>query len=94
MNVAALTFARAAGVEPDLAAWPALERALLFGPLAPSSFRLSGHDALPDAAARFAAESAAFGCLDGNELSPREARYLGQLAVARGDAVLANIAAR
>jgi flavin-dependent dehydrogenase len=46
------------------------------------------------AAARFAAESAAFGCLDGNELSPREAWYLGQLAVARGDAVLANIAAR
>ena len=93
MNVAALTFARAAGVEPDPAAWPALERALLFGPLAPSSFRLSGHDALPDAAALFAAEAATFGCIDDNELSPREARYLGQLAAAREDAVLARIAA-
>ena len=38
MNVAALTFARAAGVEPRLDNWPQLRRALLFGPLAPSLF--------------------------------------------------------
>ena len=42
MNLAALTFARAAGVEPQLEDWPDLRRALLFGPLAPSSFRLGG----------------------------------------------------
>ena len=48
MNLAALTFARAAGVEPNLDDWPHLRRALLFGPLAPSCFRLQG----PDASAR------------------------------------------
>ena len=42
MNLAALTFARAAGVEPHLENWPHLRRALLFGPLAPSCFRLRG----------------------------------------------------
>lgn len=94
MNVAALTFARAAGVEPDPAAWPGLERALMFGPLAPSSFRLSGHDALPEAAQRFAADAAAFGCIAGNELSDREANYLSEVAAARDDASLARIAAR
>jgi hypothetical protein len=93
MNVAAITFARAAGVEPDPADWPGLERALLFGPLAPSCFRLSGHDALPDAAERFAAEAATFNCIDGNELSEREVRYLAEVAVARGDDTLARIAA-
>ena len=54
MNLAAVTFARAAGDEPQLDNWPELQRALLFGPLAPSCFRLEGPDALPDAADRFA----------------------------------------
>lgn len=61
MNLVALSFARAAGVEPDPQRWPELEHALRFGPLAPVSFRLQGRDALPDAPARFAAEAAAFG---------------------------------
>src|SRR6201992_3078728 len=42
MNLVAPTFARAAGVEPQLDNWPHLRRALLFGPLAPSCFRLEG----------------------------------------------------
>ena len=46
MNLVALAFARAAGVEPRLENWPHLRRALLFGPLAPSCFRLEGPDAL------------------------------------------------
>jgi cation diffusion facilitator CzcD-associated flavoprotein CzcO len=50
MQAAALTFAREAGVEPDLDQFPALRRALLFGPLAPASFRLTGRDRLPYAA--------------------------------------------
>ncbi|WP_445169456.1 flavin-containing monooxygenase [Mycolicibacterium sp. Dal123E01] len=75
MNLAAVTFARAAGVEPRLADWPELERALLFGPLAPSCFRLHGPDALPDAPARFAAEAAAFGAITGNEMTERERSY-------------------
>jgi hypothetical protein len=75
MNLVALTFARAAGVEPHLDNWPHLRRALLFGPLAPSCFRLEGPDALPDAPARFAREAAAFGAITSNELTERERHY-------------------
>jgi len=75
MNLAALAFARAAGVEPNLNAWPHLRRALLFGPLAPSCFRLEGPDALPEAADRFARDAAAFGAITSNELTKREQRY-------------------
>lgn len=75
MNLAALAFARAAGVEPHLENWPQLRRALLFGPLAPSCFRLEGPDALPDAPARFARDAAAFGAITSNELTERESRY-------------------
>jgi len=75
MNLAALAFARAAGVEPNLDAWPHLRRALLFGPLAPSCFRLEGPDALPEAADRFARDAAAFGAITSNELTGRERRY-------------------
>ena len=75
MNVAAMTFARAAGVEPHPDNWPELRRALLFGPLAPSSFRLEGPDALADAPSRFAHDAAAFGAIVTNELTEREQRY-------------------
>lgn len=75
MNVAALTFARAAGCEPQLANWPELHRALVFGPLAPSCFRLEGPDALADAAATFRSEAAAFGAITSNELTAREDGY-------------------
>lgn len=75
MNLAALAFARAAGVEPHLENWPHLRRALLFGPLAPSCFRLDGPDALPDVAARFARDAAAFGAITSNELTEREEAY-------------------
>ena len=75
MNLAALTFARAAGVEPHLGDWPHLRRALLFGPLAPSCFRLQGPDALPDAPVRFVRDAAAFGAITSNELTQRERGY-------------------
>jgi cation diffusion facilitator CzcD-associated flavoprotein CzcO len=75
MNLAAVAFARAAGVEPCQENWPHLRRALLFGPLAPSCFRLEGPDALPDAPARFARDAAAFGAITSNELTDREERY-------------------
>ncbi|MBB3606096.1 cation diffusion facilitator CzcD-associated flavoprotein CzcO [Mycolicibacterium sp. BK556] len=75
MNLAAVTFARAAGVEPQLDNWPELRRALLFGPLAPSCFRLEGPDALADAPARFAHEAATFGAITDNELTARERSY-------------------
>jgi dimethylaniline monooxygenase (N-oxide forming) len=75
MNLAAVTFARAAGVEPNLLHWPQLRRALLFGPLTPSCFRLEGPDALPDAAARFTRDAAAFGAITSNNLTDREQKY-------------------
>jgi dimethylaniline monooxygenase (N-oxide forming) len=76
MNLVAVTFARAAGVEPHPDNWPLLRRALLFGPLAPSCFRLEGPDAQPDAPVRFAREAAAFGAITSNELTERERSYL------------------
>jgi dimethylaniline monooxygenase (N-oxide forming) len=75
MNLVSLTFARAAGVEPNLRNWPELRRALLFGPLTPSCFRLEGPDALRDAPARFARDAAAFGAITSNQLSEREQMY-------------------
>lgn len=75
MNLAALTFARAAGCEPDLDTWPDLQRALLFGPLAPNCFRLEGPDALPGAAAAFARDAAAFGAITSNALTTREQEH-------------------
>ena len=75
MNLVALMFARAAGVEPHLDNWPHLRRALLFGPLAPSCFRLEGPDALPDAPIRFVRDAAAFGAITSNELTERERKY-------------------
>ena len=58
MNVVALQFAQAAGVEPALERWPDLATALLHGPMSPASFRLEGRDALTDAPARVAADAA------------------------------------
>jgi dimethylaniline monooxygenase (N-oxide forming) len=82
MNLVALTFARAAGVEPSLENWPHLRRALLFGPLAPSCFRLEGPDALEEAPARFARDAAAFGAIGSTEFTDREQRYWSLVAEA------------
>ena len=60
MHSMALLFARRAGVEPEVARWPRLQRALLFGPLSPISFRLQGPDSVDDAAARVESLAAAF----------------------------------
>lgn len=79
LNLAAIAFARAAGVEPRLEDRPDLRRALLFGPLAPSCFRLDGPDALPGAAERFAHEAARFGAITSNTMTEREQRYWSRL---------------
>ncbi|OBK81200.1 FAD-dependent oxidoreductase [Mycobacterium sp. 1164985.4] len=84
MNLVALTFARAAGVEPAVANWPEFTRALLFGPLAPSCFRLEGPDALPDAPARFADDTAAFGAITSPAFTERENAYLALLGADSG----------
>lgn len=72
MHQRCIAFARDAGVEPDLGQWPNLQRALLFGPLSPVSFRLSGPDALPDAPQRVAAEAAEFGLISSPNFSIEE----------------------
>ncbi|MCU1226078.1 MAG: putative flavoprotein involved in transport [Edaphobacter sp.] len=84
-HAAALLFSRAAGVEPELERWPDLARPLMFGPLTPMSFRMSGHDSLPEAPQRFAAEARAFGCTPSNQLTPMHIGQLQALANARGD---------
>jgi hypothetical protein len=82
MNVVSLRFARAAGVEPSLERWPNLAMPLLFGPLSPVSFRLEGHDALPDAPSRVAAEAEAFGCLPAGSPTAVHREQLDELAAA------------
>jgi dimethylaniline monooxygenase (N-oxide forming) len=84
-HVAAMLFSRAAGVEPELARWPELTRAFLFGPLSAVSFRMSGRDSLADAPEQYAEEIRAFGCMPSNELSPMQFAQLQALADARGD---------
>lgn len=77
---AALQFADAAGVAPDLAKRPHLAKPLLFGPLSPVQFRMDGHGALPDAERKFMEEASAFGCLRDAQLSPEELSGLEMLA--------------
>lgn len=72
MQDMAILFARNAGVEPDLARWSRLERALLFGPLSPISFRLQGPDSLEDAPERTGAAAAAFGAIRSPDLTDDE----------------------
>jgi hypothetical protein len=88
MNVVALQFARAAGVEPALEHWLGLAVPLLFGPLSPASFRLDGRDALADAAARVTADAEAFGCVPSGGATPAQCDQLDELARAsRSDAL-------
>jgi hypothetical protein len=94
MHVAAVMFARLAGVEPDLTRWPDLVRALLFGPLAPAGFRLEGPDALPDAPQRVTAAAAAFGAIPSVTLTPMEAGQLQALVQARKDEKLGMMVAQ
>jgi len=72
MHVLAPLFARNAGVEPDLGRWPDLERALLFGPLSPVSFRLQGPDSVEDAPALTVAAAACFGAIRSSEMNDEE----------------------
>jgi 2-polyprenyl-6-methoxyphenol hydroxylase-like FAD-dependent oxidoreductase len=84
-HTAAMLFARAAGVEPELGRWPELARPLLFGPLSPMSFRMSGRDSIPDAPARFSEDVRAFGCMPSNGLTPMQIGQLQALAGACGN---------
>ncbi|WP_267221500.1 flavin-containing monooxygenase [Dyella silvae] len=87
LHQTAICLARHAEVEPDLERWPDLERALLFGPLSPVSFRLQGADSLDDAHVRTKAAAAAFGAIrsttfTSDELQLRRLIQEGQSLVA------------
>ena len=75
----ALRFARNAGVEPEPGAWPGLARALIFGPLSPVSFRLSGPDALSGAAWDVMTEAARCGAVTGPVVTEAERDRLAAL---------------
>jgi dimethylaniline monooxygenase (N-oxide forming) len=57
-HVLGLLLSEELGVSPDPLAWPALAEALLFGPMLPPRYRLSGPGARPDAAELFSAQLA------------------------------------
>ena len=94
MHTTARVFAAAAGVDPDLAAWPGLARAVLFGPLTPSSFRLSGRDALPDAPARVERDAAAFGAVTSPVLTGEQCAQLQALGAVSRDLDFAALVGR
>jgi dimethylaniline monooxygenase (N-oxide forming) len=58
-NALALTLSEELGVAPDPMDWPELTEPLLFGPMLPPRYRLSGPGALPDAPAELARQLAA-----------------------------------
>ena len=80
MHALAVLFASNAGVEPRPAEWPALERALWFGPLSPASFRLVGADAHPEAQARTTAAARSFNAIASDALTAEEAARLNVVA--------------
>ena len=73
------------GFEPDLYAHPELARYLLFGPITPASYRLSGIDALTDAPQRIIEDAARFNCMTNGCLTSEEAKKLQQLAKQKND---------
>lgn len=91
MHLLAVLFARLAGVEPRLDEYPQLARPLLFGPLSPPSFRLTGPDALPDAAEQVARAAAQSGAVPELELVPEQQAQIEALAAARSDGGLARL---
>ncbi len=80
MHVLAVLFANNAGVEPRPAEWPALERALWFGPLSPASFRLVGADADPEAQTRAKAAARAFNAIASDAFTAEEVARLNSVA--------------
>ena len=77
MHAYASLFAHLAGVEPDTGQWPTLKRALLFGPLSPASYRLSGPDAAPEAVGWLEKDAAAFQVIDAPDFTDMELAQLG-----------------
>jgi hypothetical protein len=75
--------ADAAGVEPQLDAWPALAPALLFGPMSAISYRLSGHDSLPGSAQLIADDARAIGAVVSPAFTDEQCAQLQALSQVR-----------
>jgi hypothetical protein len=58
-NALALTLSEQLGVAPEPDEWPELAEALVFGPMLPARYRLSGPGALPEAATQVSEQAAA-----------------------------------
>jgi dimethylaniline monooxygenase (N-oxide forming) len=78
-NVLALTLAEELGVAPAVEDWPALSEALMFGPLLPPRYRLSGPGAMHGAADLFAEQLAASPCAP---VDPADLEALSTFALA------------
>ena len=85
-NALALTLSEELGVAPEPMDWPGLCEPLLFGPLLPPRYRLSGPGAMPEAAALFEDQLAA------SPRPPVDAADLDALRGFSGDATVAMIA--
>ena len=75
MNLAALTFARAAGVEPHLENWPRSAPRPAVRPAGTELLPARGARRSSRRAARFARDAAAFGAITSNEFTDREQNY-------------------
>jgi dimethylaniline monooxygenase (N-oxide forming) len=82
-NAVCVMFSRAIGTEPDLAEYPKLARALMFGPLSATSFRLTGPDAMENAAELYAQDASAFGAVPSPEFTPEQRAQMQALEQAR-----------
>ena len=69
-----------AGVSPALDEHPDLSKALLFGPLASSQFRLDGHGRSPDAAQEILAAASSFGNITSPDLTDEQMAGLAMVA--------------
>jgi dimethylaniline monooxygenase (N-oxide forming) len=94
MHHATLMFARELDVEPDLQQWPHLARELLFGPMSALSFRLCGHDSLPQAEQRLVEDARTSGLIQSPEFNAEESAQLQALAKARRDNAFAHFVAQ
>jgi dimethylaniline monooxygenase (N-oxide forming) len=92
MHAMSIRFARRAGVEPKPAEMPQIARALMFGPLTATSFRLVGLDAIDGATDIIARDAARYGAIPEPALSDSECDRLAKLADARQDPALAGLA--
>lgn len=90
MHLMAVRFARLIGAEPLVRDHPQLERALMFGPMAAVSFRISGPDALPNAEIEFLQECARFGNITSQELTPDQRERMSALDGALRKKMAAN----